>query len=494
MRVAIIGMGTAGVSILRQLEQHPYFKELDIDVYDNAKNMGQGVPFQNDSSQLLINLPSKDMSLNSKDQEEFYHWYQQQNDFKFENATYLPRFVFGHYMKSYLDKFNDMYNNIHIITEKATEMYIEKGFEKDAHIQYFICTNHEQEACRQYDYVFLTIGTMAYHDPYHLKGLKGFIKSPYPTYETLNTVEDTDDIAVIGTGLSSLDVIRYVVKHHPNLPLTAVSRRGELPSVRGEMPEITLKHLTKDNFNDIIKSHFGVVPLETAIHLFKQECEDLNIPLQQLIDRKVGDPIKDLKYDLAHPEILGVFQSLLETIKENMNWIWNSLSSEDQREFMKRYMPILKANSNPMPPRTARLLIEEIEAGHLLIKKDLEKVVQENDTFIFKYKDSNETEQYNVVINATGPRTQLKDLDDDDSFLIDIANRQIVQAHPMGGIQIVPETNQVISPRYGTLPHLIAIGQITNGINQARNGVNMIVRQSVQAVNSLYEFHSENRS
>ncbi|MCP6467918.1 FAD/NAD(P)-binding protein, partial [Klebsiella pneumoniae] len=78
MRVAIIGMGTAGVSILRQLEQHPYFKELDIDVYDNAKNMGQGVPFQNDSSQLLINLPSKDMSLNSKDQEEFYRWYQQQ--------------------------------------------------------------------------------------------------------------------------------------------------------------------------------------------------------------------------------------------------------------------------------------------------------------------------------------------------------------------------------------------------------------------------------
>ena len=72
------------------------------------------------------------------------------------------------------------------------------------------------------------------------------------------------------------------------------------------------------------------------------------------------------------------------------------------------------------------------------------------------------------MINATGPKTQLKDLDDDDAFIVDIANRQIVQPHPMGGIQIVPETNQVISPRHGTLPHLIAIGQITNGINQAR--------------------------
>ena len=50
MRVAIIGMGTAGVSVLRQLVKHKDFKQLKVDVYDNEFNMGQGVPFQNDSS------------------------------------------------------------------------------------------------------------------------------------------------------------------------------------------------------------------------------------------------------------------------------------------------------------------------------------------------------------------------------------------------------------------------------------------------------------
>ena len=59
MRVAIIGMGTAGVSVLRQLVKHEDFSKLKVDVYDDAKNMGQGVPFQNDSSELLINMPSK---------------------------------------------------------------------------------------------------------------------------------------------------------------------------------------------------------------------------------------------------------------------------------------------------------------------------------------------------------------------------------------------------------------------------------------------------
>ncbi len=112
MRVAIIGMGTAGVSVLRELVKHPKFNQLDIDLYDDKVNMGQGVPFQNDSSELLINMPSKKMSLNLDDETEFWKWYKQQTDFNFDEPAYLPRFVFGHYMKSYLSMFTKKYPNI----------------------------------------------------------------------------------------------------------------------------------------------------------------------------------------------------------------------------------------------------------------------------------------------------------------------------------------------------------------------------------------------
>ena len=54
--------------------------------------MGQGVPFQNDSSELLINMPSK-MSLNLDDDEEFWKWYQQQTEFDFLiHSTYQGLF------------------------------------------------------------------------------------------------------------------------------------------------------------------------------------------------------------------------------------------------------------------------------------------------------------------------------------------------------------------------------------------------------------------
>ncbi len=50
--------------------------------------MGQGVPFQNDSSELLINMPSKKMSLNLDDETEFWKWYKQQTDFNFDEPAY----------------------------------------------------------------------------------------------------------------------------------------------------------------------------------------------------------------------------------------------------------------------------------------------------------------------------------------------------------------------------------------------------------------------
>lgn len=84
--------------------------------------MGQGVPFQNDSSQLLINLPTKQMSLNLDDDEEFWKWYQEQSEFKFDNPKYLPRFVFGHYMKSYLSNYDLLFDNLTIIKHPVREI------------------------------------------------------------------------------------------------------------------------------------------------------------------------------------------------------------------------------------------------------------------------------------------------------------------------------------------------------------------------------------
>ena len=487
MKVAIIGMGTAGVSVLRHLVKFKQFKHLEVDVYDNEVNMGQGKPFQDDSEDLLTNVPAHMISLNQDNLNEFQEWYRSQDEFDYGDATYLPRFVFGRYMKKQLQTFNDEFENINIVKKEVTHMYIEEAHNKILPQSINICTEDNLSSCKKYDYVFLTIGTLSYNDPYQLKGTPKYIQSPYPANRTLDYVNEEDKIAIIGSGLASLDVIRYAISHHQKKTIIVAGRSGKLPSVRGDMIDIHLKHVTLENFDHLKRQHMGVVPLEKAIELFKQECEDYNIPLQKLLKRRKYDIVKDLNYDLNHPFEVGALQSILEAVKENMDWIWNSFSREDQERFIHKYQRYIVENSNPMPQETAHLVIKEIKAGHLKILSGLESVRHYYGKFRLGFKNSTEEIKVDVVINATGSKKHLAQLDEDDKLLLDIANRQIVQAHPMGGIQIVPTSNEVVSPLYGTLINLRAIGQITNGVNYHRNGVPAILQQSVRSVENLYD-------
>ncbi|EKU50284.1 FAD/NAD(P)-binding protein [Staphylococcus massiliensis] len=486
MKVAVIGTGTAGVSILREMVKYDKFEDIEIDVYDNSRNMGQGVPFQNDSEELLINLPADQMSLNLENPYEFREWYENKTEQKYGDATYLPRYLFGQYMRHYLSEITETYKNINIVEEEVTQIFIEEDKSLKA-IIYNVCTNNDHSLCKQYDYVFFTVGSLSYKDPYNLKGKKGFIPSPYPTISTLDDVKDRDRVAVIGTGLASIDVVRYVLKHHDKMPVTIASRGGKLPSVRGTKYDIELQHLTQDNFQKLKLKNFGVVPLNEVLDLFKKECDTLGIPLKKLLHRKQGNPVRDLNYDLRHADEVGLFQSLIEEIKENMNWIWNSLSKEDQKLFHTEYNGYLKDNANPMPTSTAKLLIDEIQMGRLSIKKGVENVRHYYGKFRIKYKGVRDEVRYDVLINATGPKTHLDELDSDDALVQDIYNRQIVQPHPMGGVQIVPATNEVISSKYGTLSDFRVIGQLTNGVNYQRNSVTMILQQVRTAVESLYK-------
>ena len=82
----------------------------------------------------------------------------------------------------------------------------------------------------------------------------------------------------------------------------------------------------------------------------------------------------------------------------------------------------------------------------------MEDVKYDGHQFCFKYEDDFKAiDKFDIVINATGSKSHLSELDQDDQLILNLENRQVVQAHPLGGIQIIPETNQIISPRYGTL-------------------------------------------
>nr|WP_263312942.1 FAD/NAD(P)-binding protein [Mammaliicoccus sp. Marseille-Q6498] len=487
MKVAIIGMGTAGVSTLNQLSKHKNFKSLTVDIFDDAEDMGMGKPFQNDSDRLLINLPANQMSLDPDDEKDFKKWYKKNDDFDYGKAKYLPRLVFGHYMKSILNRILDNHDNIFMHKYKVDSCYVEEIKDERGQYKIDVCYIEDGEAvCQKYDYVFMTIGTLPYKDPYNLKGLNGYIESPYPTTSALNGVKENDDIAILGTGLSSVDVIRYVMENHSRLPIVVTSRKAQFPTVRGVKHDIKLKYICNEEIEKIKKHHKGIAPLHDIEELFKKECEYQNINLNKMLYRFKKDNVANMKYDLKNEEEVGHFQSFVEEVKHNIIPVWNAMTMEDKDTFLTKYGHHFKRNANPMPQSSAKQLIEWIENGDVVVKEGLEDVRKYYGKFRLKYKDKETEDSYHYIINATGPKKHLSELSKDEHFIKGLEDKQIFAPHPFGGILVLPYTNEVISPKFGTMPNLKVIGQITSGVNFDVNGVSLLVEQTVNAVNDLF--------
>ncbi|GGI40505.1 FAD/NAD(P)-binding protein [Mammaliicoccus stepanovicii] len=487
MKVAIIGMGTAGVSTLNQLSKHKHFKDITVDIFDSAEDMGMGKPFQNDSDRLLINLPAKEMSLDPDDEKDFKKWYKNNATFDYGKAKYLPRLVFGHYMKSILQNLVKRHDNIFVHNYKVESCYVEEIRDERGQYKIDVCYIEDEEAvCQKYDYVFITIGTLPYKDPYQLSGLKGYIESPYPTTHALKEVKQNDDIAIIGTGLSAVDVIRFVMENHKQLPIVVTSRHAQFPTVRGKKHNIKLKYLCNKEVEKLMKYHKGIAPLKEIEKLFKRECEYQNINLKKMLNRFKADNVYNLKYDLKHEDEVGHFQSFVEEVKHHMIPIWNAMTMNDKTEFINKYGHHFKRNANPMPQSSAKQLIEWIENGDIIVKEGLTNIRKYYGKFRLKYDNDKYEYSFHYIINATGPKKFLSELDEHEHFIKGLENKQIVAPHPFGGILVLPYSNEVISPKFGTMPNLKVIGQLTSGVNFDVNGVSLLVDQSVNAVNDLY--------
>ena len=75
MKIAIIGMGVAGVSVLSAMTKHPIFQKHEIILFDKPQTFGTGLPYQPDSSIILLNQTADTMSMEQNDRLDFVRWW-----------------------------------------------------------------------------------------------------------------------------------------------------------------------------------------------------------------------------------------------------------------------------------------------------------------------------------------------------------------------------------------------------------------------------------
>ena len=102
--IAIVGGGAAGIAlfnyITKKVNGNPHTRNhVNITIYEKRACVGPGIAYQNDCDVLLLNRHSKQMSVIAEEPDHFWNWYKSKYIASFEQEDFLPRSVFGEYLK-----------------------------------------------------------------------------------------------------------------------------------------------------------------------------------------------------------------------------------------------------------------------------------------------------------------------------------------------------------------------------------------------------------
>jgi len=208
MKVAIVGMGVAGISIIREMNRQFSSEEragLELLLYTRPDQFGTGFPYRSDDESLLINQYTETMTIDPNNPDDFLDWIKENKSAETVYHSHLPRSWFGEYLKERM--------SIWLETLNYTVIYEDvQNIEKLDEDIYRIVTEKTRQ---RVEMVHLTAGHLAYQDPYQLIGTPGYIYDPYPADKQLMMSVEQKKIALIGTGLTALDALLFLRKEYP---------------------------------------------------------------------------------------------------------------------------------------------------------------------------------------------------------------------------------------------------------------------------------------
>lgn len=479
VRIAIVGTGAAGISVLRELvNQVEDIKEHSLTVYSDERLFGTGLPYQKDDEVLLLNQFAETMSLIPDEPLHFAHWIKKQYGIKETSRKFFPRVWYGEYLQYMLNKWREQsganVNKQNVLSVTVTEEN-----------KYLISTEEDTE---EFDMVHLALGHLAYQDPYQLKGTKGYVHVPYPTEKVLQGIEKNKHVGILGTGLTSIDLMLYVKKQFPEVNISFFSPEGTFAAVRGEERKVELIHFTETAIQIAKAKNGGCIPLETIKNWFIQECHERGIHLETIWEDYGLGTVEGLQFDLDHLQEIGAFQSIIHSMTDLYAELWNGLTNGDRVRFVEKYAKRFTDFRSPLPEPTAQKIVEYVKDGSVSIYGGIRSIEKANEKFTVGLEE-NQNITVDVVLNGTGQQKNLSEkIEMQQPLIQQLINERIIVAYSFGGVQVTYPEMSVLSDRYGQLDTLKLYGQLTSGVDYMNNTIELISKSAIRGVRDIVRF------
>lgn len=457
LTVAIVGGGFTGTVLAAQLlrRSNPSFSVV---VVEKTTTVGRGLAYGTQCSSLLLNVRARNMSVFADDPHHFLRWAQANYDPGAGPGSFLPRAVYGHYVQAVLNEAAQPGGGRRLewIRDEALSLSRTSVGVSEIHLR----SGRRVLA----DRIVLALGNFPPGDPLACwDAARGshYFRNPWSA-ETFEGVEGLSNILLVGSGLTSMDVVMQLRVQGCRGTIHCISRNGLLPQPHKSA--------------DASPPFWDESSPKTTRGLLGLVRKQIRQARQQGIE----------------------WQSTFDSLRPLVAQIWQSLPEEEKRRFLRHVRPYWEVHRHRAAPEVAKSAADQISSGRLRVRPGrITDYAEDKNGVTVTYRDRKSGKATSLkidrVINCTGPQSDYRHLENplmsallaegwarpDPLFLgLDVS----LDGALVGRDGTIPQSLYVIGPaRKGSLWESTAVPELREQIQQL---VRHLVNQAGQATDT----------
>ncbi len=434
--VAIIGAGFCGtlVAVNLALSGIP----LRVALIERNRVHGRGLAYGTGDYKHLLNVRADQMGAFPWDIGHFYRWVTANaasltsaNLGQPDPGAYMPRRLYGEYIQTLLKESLRQNPRMELLHDQVVRIIPNAGG------FYFITGKNGLEAAAKS--VVLAPGNFP---PAAQAQTAPWYKNDAYSPEVLRELAEPGDVLIIGSGLTSLDVLATLEHTKKDGHIHVLSRRGLFPQVH--------------------QKHAASAPFLDASHL----------------PTTTRDLVRQVREQIRQAEERGMdWRPVIDSMRPFHSLIWGNLPRNEQRRFLRHVQGLWDTHRHRCAPEIMQVKNRLEQEGRLTCHQGrIQKLNPESETveIIYQPRRSMQPRKFRVarILNCTGPQSNYQKLGDplirqllaDDLLAPDPLNMGVCTDH-LGTVQngrghAIPRLYTLGSNRRGGLYESIAVPEL----------------------------------
>lgn len=408
-KIVVLGGGFAGTTVA--IAQIDYYLEqfrrqkgdnqlpaIDIQIIDNKNEIGPGHPYHTEDDICILNQPTNSMSYNPLDSKHFTRWLNKtQNGRVYTGYEFVPRRLYGEYLKSIFQEKCDEVNalniglSVHTLQANIADITVHfHGTDPANDVRNSVTLHQANGQTIEADSVVLALGHQRSDKFTHYEDNPRFATGVCQTSTYRKALalvsqdpEQEKSIGIIGTGQSMMDALATLDATGYDGQIYAISQRRVEPwpydpnDYAGQVKPYELQHFTLD----YLKKHVGA------------SFEDLQDTLRQEVE--AARHHTERSYAMGH---------ILDTINKQIIKKENHFETDEELKLKDLVHELFyKTYGNPTPPERYALYEKLKKEGRLVLLQghvEEENVTETDHGFTVTGLTDQKTHHFNMLVNA----------------------------------------------------------------------------------------------